>query len=378
MRQKSIALVLDYAPQSWESRDDLHFGICRVMRQRGWGTVIMHSGPIAESVRQRYLAGAIKLESCNYALGPWHYFRELRRIVRENNVQLADVCFFNYFDWHGWMTWFAGIQHIVYTEVNSGFLRKKDWKFRLLAARGLFMTWPYSHLISISGFIRDRLCQLGIARERITVVPGGADSIRFHPDARVRRQVREELGIADDEVLLVAVNYLKAYKRMDIQLEACALLKKRGLRIRLIIAGDGPMRSELEQQAARLGLTPGIVTFLGYYTQPQRLLQGADLFLLAAEGEAFGLVLAEAQACGTPVVVVRSGSFPEIVANGENGWLAEPADANSFADAIDRLIRDREQLERMRVTARRYAEEKFEVSLEVAGTVAVYESIGAL
>ena len=90
-----------------------------------------------------------------------------------------------------------------------------------------------------------------------------------------------------------------------------------------------------------------------------------------------GLVLAEAQACGTPVVVVRSGSFPEIVTNGENGWIAEPADATSFAAAIERLIRDREKLEQMRLTARRYAEEKFEVSLEVAGTVAVYESIGA-
>ena len=100
MRQKSIALVLDYAPQSWESRDDLHYGICRVMQQRGWGAVILHSGPIAEPVRRRYLEGGIRLEICNYALGPWHYFRELRRIVRENNVQLADVCFFNYFDWH--------------------------------------------------------------------------------------------------------------------------------------------------------------------------------------------------------------------------------------------------------------------------------------
>ena len=249
---------------------------------------------------------------------------------------------------------------------------------RLIAARAALMTWPFSHLISISGFIRDRLCHIGIARQRITVVHGGADTEWFHPDATERCKVREEFGIAGDEVLLVAVNYLRAFKRVDVQLDACALLKKRGLRFRLIIAGDGPLRAELEQQAARLGLTPGTVTFLGHYTEPKRLMQAADLFLLCSEGEAFGLVLAEAQACGVPIAAMRSGSLPEIVTNGENGWLAEPGDPSSFADAIERLIRDREKLESMRVTARRYAVEKFEVSLEVAGTVAVYELIGAM
>lgn len=375
MRQKSIALVLDYAPKSWQSQDDLHYGICRAMQERGWGAVIIHSGPIAEPVRQRYLAGGIRLETCNYARGPWSYYRDLHRIVRAYNVQLADVCFFDYFDWHGWMTRLAGIPHVVFTEVNSGFSRAQGWKLRLIAIRAALMTWPFSHLISISGFIRDRLCLVGIARQRITVVHGGVDTERFHPDAIVRSQVREEFGIAADEILLVAVNYLRAFKRVDIQLDACAILRKRGLRFRLIVAGDGPLRGELEQQAARLGLMPGAVTFLGHYTQPQRLLQAADLFLLASEGEAFGLVLAEAQACGAPIAGTRSGSLPEIVTNGENGWLSEPGDPSSFADAIELLVRDREKLESMRVTARRYAEEKFSVQLEVAGTVAVYDSL---
>lgn len=378
MRQKSIALVLDYAPKSWQSQDDLHYGICRAMQQRGWGTVIIHSGPIAEPVRQRYLAGGIHLESCNYAKGLWSYYRELRRIAREQNVKLADVCFFDYFNFHGWLARMAGIPHVVFTEMNSGYPRAAGWKLTLLSLRAALMTWPYSHLIAMSGFVRDRLYVLGIEETRVTVVHGGADTVRFHPDETMRRQVREEFGVTDEEVLLVAVNYLRAFKRMDIQLNACALLKGRGLRFRLLIAGDGPLRAELEQQAARQGLTPGAVTFLGHHTQPQRLLQAADLFLLASEGEAFGWVLAEAQACGTPIVGSRSGSLPEIVTDGENGWLSEPADPDSFANAIERLIRDRARLENMRATARRYAEEKFDVRLEIAGTVAVYESIGAL
>ena len=83
-------------------------------------------------------------------------------------------------------------------------------------------------------------------------------------------------------------------------------------------------------------------------------------------------------ACGAPIAGTRSGSLPEIVTDGENGSLSEPLNPASFADAIERLIRDREGLEKMRATARRYAEEKFDVRLEVAGTVAVYKSIGAL
>lgn len=378
MRAKSIALVLDSAPQSWQSQDDLHYGICRELQRRGWGTVIVHSGPIGESVRKRYLAAGIHLECCNHGLGTVSYFRGLRRIVREYNVQLADICFFNHFQWPGWIARLAGIPQLVFTEVSSGFSRATGWKLSLLFLRAAVTTWPYSRLIAISGFVRDQLCRVGIARQRFTVVHGGVDTTRFHPDDAVRRRVREELGIEDGELLLVSLNYLKAFKRVDIQLNACAILKKRGLRFRLIIGGDGPMRTGLERQASQLGLTPGTVTFVGHQTQPQRLVQAADLFLHSAEGEAFGLVLAEALACGTPIAGSVSGSLPEIVINGENGWLAEPDNPDSFASAIERLISDREQLERMRLTARRYAEEKFPVSLEVARTVAVYESIGAL
>ena len=378
MRPKAIALVLDCAPRAWQSQQDLHYGICRTMQARGWGAVIIHSEPIAEPVRERYLASGIQLESCNYARGPLNYYRMLRRLVREHDVQLADMCFFNYFQSNGWLAKMAGIPHVVLTDVNGGAIQAKGWKLGILGLRAILMTWPFSHVIAISEFVRGRLLRLGINEKRIAVVYGGADTKKFHPDNRIRRQMREELGIMDDEALLVSVCYLKAIKRVDIQLDACALLKKRGLRFRLIVAGDGPMRHTLEQQAAQLELTPDTVTFLGHYSQPQRLFQAADLTLLSTEGEAFGLVLAEAMACGVPIVGTRSGGMPEIVTNGENGWLAEPNDPDSFACAIERLIQDRKELERMRITARRYAVEKFEVSAEIAATVAVYESIGAL
>ena len=97
--------------------------------------------------------------------------------------------------------------------------------------------------------------------------------------------------------------------------------------------------------------------------------------MLASVGEAFGLVLAEAMACGVPIVGSRSGSLPEVVDEGRTGLLATPLDAKSFADAIERLAGDAELRGRMGAGAVDRVRELFTVGKAVDETVGIYDSL---
>ena len=111
-------------------------------------------------------------------------------------------------------------------------------------------------------------------------------------------------------------------------------LRDFGLPFRLEIGGEGPSRPSLEQQVQQLGLADR-VTFLGRLARPEvrDALGRADLFVLASPHETFGVVVAEAMACGLPVVITRSGGPEAFVPTGA-GVVVEPGDPTSLADAI--------------------------------------------
>jgi glycosyltransferase involved in cell wall biosynthesis len=135
------------------------------------------------------------------------------------------------------------------------------------------------------------------------------------------------------------------------------------------------MVADLKKLAAELGAADRI-HWLGYCSDPASLLQASDIFVLASSGEAFGLVLAEAMACGVPVVGSRSGAIPEIVDDGITGLLATPRDENSFADAIERLALDTKLRKEMGANSVARVHEKFAVARVAEETLRIYESLG--
>src|SRR6185312_3489411 len=133
----------------------------------------------------------------------------------------------------------------------------------------------------------------------------------------------------------------RPFKNPRVLVETCNELKKRNIRARLFVAGDGELLPGLRELSKKLELEDRI-HWLGNVADPKSLLQASDIFVLASTGEAFGLVLTEAMACGVPVVGSRSGAIPEIVEDQHTGILAAPRDENSFADALEKLSQDQE------------------------------------
>jgi glycosyltransferase involved in cell wall biosynthesis len=144
--------------------------------------------------------------------------------------------------------------------------------------------------------------------------------------------------------------------------------------VRLFVGGDGEMLEQLKELSHSLGIADR-VHWLGLVTDPLSLLQASDIFLLATVGEAFGLVLAEAMACGVPVVGSRAGAIPEVVEDQKTGLLVESKSAAAMADAIEILARDEAKRNRMGQASIERVHTYFTLEQTVAETRRIYDSL---
>jgi glycosyltransferase involved in cell wall biosynthesis len=236
------------------------------------------------------------------------------------------------------------------------------------------MTWPVARVIAISEFVKRQLVSAGVNEDNVVVRYLGVDTERFKPDPRARQEWTKRFALGSDEMVLSTVSYLRPFKHPQVLVEACSELAKRNVRTRLFVAGDGDMLPSLKTLTEQLGIADR-VCWLGNVAEPKTLLQASDVFLLASVGEAFGLVLAEAMACGVPIVGSRSGSLPEVVDEPRTGLLSTPLDATAFADAIERLAKDGTLRRKMGDQAAERVRTHFTVDVAVQKTIRIYESI---
>jgi L-malate glycosyltransferase len=182
----------------------------------------------------------------------------------------------------------------------------------------------------------DTLAALGIQHE-ITVIPNFLDCSEYR--RRFDPALRERLAPADRyDALVLHVSNFRPVKRVDVALDVFRQIR-RHVRARFVLAGDGPVRFEIERLAAEHGLGYN-VTFLGEQHDLVPLLSVADLFLLPSAQESFGLAALEAMACGVPVVASNVGGLPEIVEDGVNGFVCPPGAIDLMANRSVRLLTD--------------------------------------
>ncbi|HEX8103535.1 MAG TPA: glycosyltransferase, partial [Solirubrobacteraceae bacterium] len=191
-----------------------------------------------------------------------------------------------------------------------------------------------------------------------------------------------------DDTEILFVGRLEPRKGVDTLLEAAIdLVRERpGLRVRLAGADTGHSTEGNQTYAAwlgeRLAGEPALLArfvFEGEVSDETlyRLYADCDVFCAPSRYESFGLVLAEAQMMGRPVVACRAGGMPEVVADGETGLLVEPGDVDGLRAALARLVDDRELRARMGAAARGRFEQEFHNDVAVARTLALYERLAA-
>ncbi|GAB7107000.1 glycosyltransferase family 1 protein [Streptomyces phaeofaciens JCM 4814] len=262
--------------------------------------------------------------------------RRVARLLEDLAPDRLEVCDRTTLRWTGRWARRARVPAVMVShETADGVLR--TWGLPEPAARraadalNIRTAHTYARVVCTTEFAEREFVRIGA--RNVVRAPLGVDLAERHPslyDAGLRaRHARE------DEVLLVTCTRLSVEKRPATALDALEALVRRGVRARLLVAGDGPLRARLAQRARERALP---VTFLGHVTDRDALgaLQAcADVCLAPGPAETFGLAALEALACGTPVVVSASSALPEVI-GGAGAVAADRGEA--FADAVECLL----------------------------------------
>jgi alpha-1,6-mannosyltransferase len=228
----------------------------------------------------------------------------------------------------------------------AGLLLPPGWARRLADFANKRTASNYDMVVCTTSFAREEFDRIEVPN--VATVPLGVDLDTFHPRHR-SLQLRRRWA-APGQTLLVHCGRLSVEKRVDRSIDALAALCDSGVDARLLIVGEGPLRSKLERQAARLPVS--FTGFVDNRNEVAALLASADVALAPGPHETFGLAALEALACGTPAVVSRTSALREIVTSDSGAHVAnDPSSiARGVVDIIGRPLR------RRRRDARRRAE----------------------
>ena len=176
------------------------------------------------------------------------------------------------------------------------------------------------------------------------------------PEAR--REIRNGLGLSDDDYVVGLVGGFRPVKHHTLLIDACARLRSERIPIRLLLVGDGPTRRAAERYARSLGLDQE-VKIVGERQKVQPYLCAMDVMALASKTETMPLAAIEALACAVPVVLPDAGGASEIVDRGVNGELFHPGDLRDLTQIL-RTLADPERRGRLAARARASVIEKFD------------------
>ena len=216
-------------------------------------------------------------------------------------------------------------------------------RWGLAATRRWLCQWDYkaaqrvTHFVACSQVVRKRILECY-----------GRESVVIYPPVRTDDFVTDPLGRSRENFFLI-VSQLVPYKRVDLAVQAFNQCGER-----LVIIGDGPERKRLERLAG-----PNI-RFLGFQSEPVVIeaMQRCEAFVFAGE-EDFGIVMAEAQSCGAPVIALGKGGGREIVRDGTTGILFDEESVDSLLAGLERFRRTRFHASAIRASALRFGRQRF-------------------
>jgi glycosyltransferase involved in cell wall biosynthesis len=230
-------------------------------------------------------------------------------------------------------------------------------------------------LVAVSPEVRDELVGLHVAPpEKFSVIRLGIElepRVRFGGDPA---EVRRRHGIPREKFVVGWFGRMTAVKRTDDLLTMLAGARERGIDALLLLLGDGDDRSRLEQRAHELGLARSCL-FVGYQEDVAPWYAICDAVVLTSASEGTPVTIIEALAAGRPVVATRVGGVPDVVDEGETGFLVRPRDTHALAERLEILARDPERRAAMGELGRQRMVERYAVDRLVSDVDALYREL---
>jgi glycosyltransferase involved in cell wall biosynthesis len=220
--------------------------------------------------------------------------------------------------------------------------------------------------------VAQSLIDSGIAGDRISIVNEGVE-ISPLPTEEQRKSARANWGVRENEFLFGCVSVFVPEKGQRHLIEALPVVRASHPEARLILAGDGACRSELEALAKQLGQAEAVL-FPGFVNNVAQVYDALDAFAFPSEFEGLGTALQTAMAAGVPSISTTRGALAEVVDDERTALVAEP-DGKQFAAAMLRLINDAGLRRRLGAAGQLEVEQRFSAGRMVENTIRVYEEL---
>ncbi len=231
-------------------------------------------------------------------------------------------------------------------------------------------------IIAVSESVKSTLIHdSGVPATLISTIYNGIPTAQF-ATARTG-QLRSELSLAGAGVLIGVVGSISPHKGLDTFLRAIPLLTAGHPDAHFVIVGNA-LHEEYVTELRNLVLQLGIVNcswLIGQRADIPQIMKDLTILVMPSQGEAFGLVLVEAMAAGTPVVATSVGGVREIITDGENGLLVPPKDPIRLAKALGGLLKQPALMERLRAAGQSDACRRFDLNIMVEQTLQRYEAV---
>jgi glycosyltransferase involved in cell wall biosynthesis len=267
----------------------------------------------------------------------------------------------------------TGVRMVIFTVHGWALNEDRGALTKLFIGAAYALTFLFCHrIIAVSEAMAAYVRRFPFTARKMTVIRDAVEPIAFASDAEARALLLSKAKWQDAPLLIGTFAELHPVKGLHYALAALALLRKRGLSIKLVIAGEGTERKNLEMTAKEEGVRDS-AALIGFLEDARRYARGLDIFILPSISEALSYSILEAGLAERPVVATRVGGIPEVIEDGVTGLLVPPRNAKALADAIERLAKDGELRTRLAAALKKKVAEEFSLAGMVSHTVALYE-----
>jgi glycosyltransferase involved in cell wall biosynthesis len=345
--------------RDWRGGQNQALLLMRGLLERGHGAelVALRDSPMA----RRAQAAGVKVHEVAWATGRLGAALKLSRLLGRGKYEVVHV-----HEAHGLTAaWIAGAHGLVSVIASR--------RLAYPLSRSPFALARYRcarRIIAVSEFVRRSVLAAGMAPERVEVVYDGV-LLPGLPSSEERSEARRALLEPGDAPVLGCVGYLLPEKGQELLVRAIPAVRSEFPRCRLLLAGEGPSRTRLENLTRELDLAPA-VRFLGFVENITEVYRALDVFVFPSLAEPLGSSLLTAMAHGLPSVALAGGAVPEIIEDGRDGLLVSGAEPEELAGAVVRLLRDEALRAALGAGARSTIEARFSDAHMVAATLEVY------
>lgn len=347
------------------------------LHERGWKSVLCFLREPTDEVRRFLDLPNVSLEVLENSTDlNWGATRALARILRRHKPEILHLHFTGFLGIYPWLARLVSAKKLFFTDHTSrpaGYMPRRAPGWKRAAAR--IINWPISKVICVSQYGQHCLTTLDLLpARRHELVYNAVDLSRVAENTNAATNFKQRYEIPADRVVIVQVSWMIPEKGIPELLETARRLLETNRRVHFVLVGEGAFREKFMQDAAAMGIADH-VTWTGLIQDPfsEGVYEAADIVCQLSEWEElFGWMIAEAMACGKPIVATKVGGIPELVDDGVTGFLVERGDTVLAAERLNQLAVDPTLRRRLGEAGRSIVSKKFDLRRNVAQLLDVY------